>query len=184
MDNHNALTAPNGATYDMELVNRAEQRAQEIAIVTPAKAPELMATFSRACFDLGRHLAMATLAYEKAKQATANRKAVMIIDIIPEKMSEKKLASNETTRQAFLDLDPEYRAAVEAEGVHKAILVYLKRKIEDMENALNAVKKVYGETDNVYRRANPALSTGSIDPDHVREQNTATGQLKIGKPNY
>ena len=72
-----------GATlrYDLREAHRAEARVAEIATVTPATAPELMATFSRGCFGLGRYLASLHYAHRLAKKRVGDRKAVLVVDI-------------------------------------------------------------------------------------------------------
>ena len=50
-----------------------------------------------------------------------------------------------------------------------------------MESALNATKKVVGETDAVYNRPNYNWAeTGDLQPKPTQE----VGGLKFGKPNY
>lgn len=182
----NTFVTPDGKQYDMTVINQAEDRVHEIAVVTPTKAPELMALFSRACFTLSRHLASMYLGYQNAKKATANRKAVMIIDVIPTKIAEKKLSQNDATRQAFLDLDSEYSEALDKENQFEAAVMLVKRKIEDMEGALNAVKKVLADTDGVYRRPNYNMNDvtfGEHGHAPMDVTTTSTG-FKIGKPRY
>lgn len=140
--------------FDMTASNLAESRVHEIALVTPTKAPELMSVFSRACFDLGRHLRDAYLASVRARKKAADRKAVMAIDVIPGLLKEKQLASNAETRQALTELDAEYSKLSDEEAQVEAVLLYIKRKIEDVEGALNAVKKILGESEGVFNRPN------------------------------
>lgn len=192
------LTAPDGQRFDMTLVLQAEARVHEIGIVTPTKAPELMSVFSRACFVLGHHLRNAYLGVQRARKATADRRAVVTIDVVPGKLEEKKLRDNETNREAIIQLDPEHGAAMEREAEYEAILLYLRRKIDDMEGALNAVKKVLGETEGVFRRHNHNMSAGAPDtfddphdptdltPASTPEPlvTTTPGGLKVGRARY
>jgi len=154
---------PDGKSYDMTVPNEAEQRVHEIAFVTRPKAPELMACFSKACFVLGRHLPDVLLGHLLAGQAVARRKAILTIDVVPGKIAEKKLASNAETRQALLDIDPEYNAAVETEYRFEAALMYFKLKIKDMDSALNAVKKAVSDTDQIYNRPNYNSQNTNMD---------------------
>ena len=161
----NIFVTPDGKQYDMTVPNEAEQRVHEIAFVTRPKAPELMATFSKACFALGRHLPDVLLGHLLAGQAVARRKAVLTIDVVPAKLAEKKLASNAETRQALLDIDPEYNAAVETELRFEAALMYFKLKIKDMDAALNAIKKAVSDTDQIYNRPNYNSMNTNMDGD-------------------
>ena len=179
------LVTPGGEEFDLTLVHATEARIPEIAYVTPTKAPELLSVLSRACFTLGRALPVVYLGLQKAKQRVANRKAVLVIDVIPGILAEKKLSSNAETRQALMDLDPEYQKAVEAELEYAACVMYVRRKIEDMENALNSVKKILGETGDMHRRPNYNM----YDVEAVTNNPTQTDQLattgsRIGKPRY
>lgn len=86
---------------------------------------------------------------------------------------------------------------MEREAEYEAILLYLRRKIDDMEGALNAVKKVVGETEGVFRRPNYNMSaggpetfeeSGQIRPDPATNPEplpvTTHGGLKVGRPRY
>lgn len=166
----------------MTLPNQAEARVQEIAYVTRQKAPELISVFARACFTLSRYLTAIHLAHQMAIKAAANRRAVLLIDVIPGILSEKKLASNESYRESLITLDPEYDRLSTVEIEFEAALLYMKRKIEDMESALNATKKVVGETDSVYNRPNYNWAeTGDLQPTQPTQE---IGGMKFGKPNY
>ena len=181
MENNNIFSTPDGQTYDMSQPNQAESRVQEIAYVTRQKAPELISVFARACFVLSRHLTAIHLAHQMAVKAAANRRAVLLIDVIPSILAEKKLASNESNRESLITLDPEYDKLSTVEIEFEAALLYMKRKIEDMESALNATKKVVGETDSVYNRPNYNWAeTGDLQPKPTQD----IGGLKFGKPNY
>jgi hypothetical protein len=163
--NDDVFVTPDGKTYDLTVPNTAEGRVHEIAFVTRPKAPELLACFSKACFVLGRHLPEVYLGHLLAGQETARRKAVVIIDVIPGILAEKKLASNAETRAALLDADPEYNAAVEKELRFEAAVMYFRLKIKDMDAALNALKKVVSETDGMYNRPNYNAQNTNMDTD-------------------
>lgn len=187
----NILSVPNPRKevtpllYDLTEVLVAEGRVHEISFVTPSKAPELMSVFTRACFTLARYASDLSLQRSLAERRIADRQAVMIIDVIPEKIKEKKLTSNDATRQAFLDLDPEYSEAVVAEAHVSAALMLVQGKLKAMESALNAVKKILGDTQSVYHRSNPNMSTGGFDKPATPDTTVnAPHGLLIGKPRY
>jgi len=178
--------------YDMSNVATAESRVHEIAIVTPAKAPELMATFSQACFTLGRYAADLFLQHRMAEKRTEDRKAVLIVDVIPTQLEQKKLGSNETNRQALLTLDPEYSDATVAEAETEAALIYVERKLRDMEGALNAVKRAAEIMNAIQYRSNPNLSTSGMEEaleesDRLRRESNARQSqngYRVGKATY
>lgn len=157
------FTTPDNKTYDLTLVNKAESRVFEIATVTPSKGPELLSLFCRASFDLGRILPQVYFAYLMAQKAVANRKAVLMIDVIPGRITEKKLSQNDATRQALLDLDEDYSNALTKEYEFEACMMYLKRRIEDVEEAIHSIKKALDETGESHRRANYNMNnTGDL----------------------
>lgn len=180
-------------SYDMREIHKAESRVHEIALVSASKAPELMSIFSAACFKLGRHMADLNLQHRLAKKRVGDRRAILIIDVIPEKLKEKNLAANEATRQAFLDRDPEYSDAAVGEAETESALIYIERKLRDMEGALNAVKRAADI--NIHFRPNPNLSTGGFEDEEFASQleetrkqmhavSIATNGVKIGSVKY
>jgi hypothetical protein len=194
MNEDDFFVTPDGNKYDMTVSNYAESRVHEIETVNRAKMPELVATFSKACFALGRILPQVHLGKALAEREVARRKAILSIDVIPGKMTEKKLSSNETNRQALLDVDEEYSAAVERELRFEAALMYLRLKHDDMEGALNAVKKAVADNEKDFYRPNyNAVNTNMDAPQDWPKDEwdlqepqvpvTSTG-LKIGKAKY
>jgi hypothetical protein len=180
-DNNNYVD-PSGQRYDLTLVNQAEARAHEIATVTPITAPELLSLYCRASFSLGRYLHDLYLAHQRAVKMTANRKAVMIIDVIPSLVeSSKKTSQNADVRQGYVDLDPEYSNLLDIETQYEAGLMYFKRKIEDMENGINSIKKVIDATHSMYDRPNYNLSIGSISQESQTEM---VSGMTFGKARY
>ena len=186
--NLDTLIVPNPAKelspirLDLTAIHAAEGRTMEIAVVTTGKAPELMAVFNQACFQLARYYSELRFLRTLAEQKLAQRRAVVIIDIVPEKIKEKGLSQNEATRNALVDLDPEYQQCETTVAQLEAAVIYVEGKLRAMENNLNAVKKILGETNNVYHRANPNLSTSGFDAPQPTIE-TQSG-LKIGKGKY
>lgn len=209
MINGDTLTTPDGKTYDLSLPNTAEGRVHEIAFVTRPKAPELVALFARAAFALGRILPEVYLGYVLSGREVARRKAVVTIDVVPSQLTTRKLPSNAENRQALLDSDEEYNKALEREAHFDAAVMLLKLKIKDMDSAINALKKVIVDTEQVYNRPNFNTSNTNMDAgqnedkdwvkkewdfndpqdtsplDTPKQQTTATPTgFKIGKPRY
>lgn len=167
--------------YDLEVVSGAEERINEIAVVTPTKAPELLALFSQSCLQLARCLGDLYLQYSFAKRRVSERRAIMIIDVIPEKLKDKKLPQNEMNRQALLDLDEEYSRAILVENQLDAALELIKNRLRLMEGNISAVKKVIGDTSKTYIRYNPNLITGEIQDSEVPGHEESSF---FGKPRY
>lgn len=142
-----SLTIPNPRPgelrlkYDLSLVSYAEDRIEEIAFVTPHKGPELLATFSKALRELSRHLAHLHYQCSVASKKRRHRRAVVVIDVVPTVLAEKKLTNNETNREAIVELDPEFSAVCDVEGEVEAAYVFIREKYRTLESCLNAVKK-------------------------------------------
>jgi hypothetical protein len=202
--NPNTLTVPSPFReagdaplhYDLTEINAAKARVHEIAIVNSIKSPELMSVFARACFTLASHFSDLHLKHRQAEKWVANRRAVLILDVIPEQSKIKGVGNNEATRQAFLDIDDEYNKASNAEAHLDAALVLIREDLRNMEKCLSSVKAILAETSGLQYRTNPNLSTGGMDSDDRREavlgvtsdapvQQTQTfGGMKVGKPRY
>jgi hypothetical protein len=178
--------------YDIRDVLDAEARTAEIAVMTPQKSAELMAVFSRACFTLVRTYSDLLFQHRLAERRFKERRAILVIDIIPGAIKDKGLTQNETTRQALMDLDPEYAHLEIIEAQLDAARTYIQGKLRAMEGNLNAVKKILGDTSAVYNRGNPYYNTGGLDsgdiveqsPQDFRPQVTETSGIKIGKSRY
>jgi len=172
--NPGTLTVPTGLPkvppmkVDMGGILAAESRIQEVAIVNPVKAPELMATFNQAYSDLTEIISKVEYQYEVAKIQEEKARAICIIDRVPGILKEKGLTStkspsgSEDMRSAVLALDPEYEAAQEKVIQLKCILTYLEGKLKAIDMAYTGVKKVFGDTSQ-YRHS-PDLSVEPGQP--------------------
>ena len=156
--NPEVLVVPNGLPglsplkLDLKGIFQVESRIQEIAILTPVKAPELMALFNKAYCDLVSMISMVQLQYELAKKYSNEVKAVVLLDRVSDILKAKGLATSskptgsEDFRQAVLDLDPDYQAAQDKIMQLKSILMLLEGKQKSIDMAYTATKKVYGDT--------------------------------------
>ena len=137
---------PTGETALMKLEMRkvllAESRADEVAIVTPAKAPELMATFNRGYLDASNLFAKAKLEQARAEDSVNQIRAEILIDRVPALLKEKGLTTSADIRQALVESDPEYQEARERMARLDAMVEYLKGKMKFLENAYTSVKKI------------------------------------------
>lgn len=128
--------------FSMRKVLVAEQRAEEIACVTPHKAPELLATFNRGYLDAANIFAKVKLEQARAEDDVAKIKAAILIDRAPALIKEKGLTSSADIRQALVDADPEYQLAKERLAFLDATVEYVKGKMKFLENAYTSVKKI------------------------------------------
>lgn len=163
--------------FDLSEVHAAEARIREISTVNGPRAQELMGTFSKACFTLGRILPTIHMNHRLAEKRVGDRLAVIVVDLMGEIIRTKDLANNDTTRKAILALDAEHSQAVEDEIKTQAVLIYVERKLRDMEGAFHAVKKIHETTMGVTTRANPNLAH-----EQVKEDLTEGERLALEEP--
>jgi hypothetical protein len=147
----------------MTSILRAESRVIEIAFVTPSKAPELLSTFVKACFDLARFYSELQLQHRLAERRSDKRRAVVLLEVVPATVSEKKLGSNAEIREAIVDTDIEYDASVTDAFEVEALLTLVKGKLQAMEEALHAVKKVLQDATPAFVRNNPDLVSPTLN---------------------
>jgi hypothetical protein len=170
-------------TYDLTSVLAAENRTHEIATVTPSKAPELMATFVKACFDLAKMFAELQYQNRLAERAVDVRGAVVTLEIAPKVIAEKKLGNNAEIREAIINVDPLFNQAVSDGMEIEALLALVRGKLQAMEEALNAVKKVMSEATPSFIRNNPDLVTTQNSIPTLRETQVV-GNMTVGKARY
>jgi hypothetical protein len=149
-------------------LKKAENRIQEIAIVTASKAPELLAFFNSAYLEGSRLIALLELEVNRATRSANAIKSVVILDRAPEILKAKGLATDKNPggsadlRQAVLEGDSEYQAALEVQQHLEATLELIKGKNKGIEMAYTSVKKILGESSYETRR-NPNLSGDTGD---------------------
>lgn len=148
---------------DIQAILVSEVRQDEVAIVTPAKAPELLSEFNHSWRELHRLVTGLTSEKNKAEKALAKRKAILLLDEIPKVLAEKGVASAADTRQAVIELDDEYCVLEDTAAQLKAVVELLKGKMKSFENAYSSVKKILGEDPNGmnHRGTNQNLSGDS-----------------------
>lgn len=151
--------------FDLTEIHHAESRIPEISSVNGVRAQELMGFFSKACFLLGRILPTLHMNHRLAEKKVGDRSAVVVIDVMTETIKSKGLSNNDTTRQAILDLDPLYSQAVTDEIKTQAALLYVERKLRDMEGAFHATKEIHKTMSGLATRPNPMLPHELSRPD-------------------
>lgn len=141
-------------SYDLTNVLAAETRLHEIAIVTPTKGPEMLMLFSLGLRDLSGYVSDLQYQSSVASKKKRERRAVVVVDIIPTKLAEKKLSNNDTNREAVIELDPEYSVWCDVEAEIEAAYTYVREKFRNMESHLNAVKRALDVTGQFYQYNN------------------------------
>lgn len=149
-----------------------EARIQEIATVTPQKAPELLATFNRAALDLDRLGNQLELEYQMSVRAADKVRAEILLDRVPKILAEKGLSTpknpmgSEDLRQAVLSADTQYQEALERSDLLKAMVKMIRGKYEAFERAFRSVRTLVGEQNFNYMLPNRNLSgdSGTAEP--------------------
>lgn len=166
--NQGALVCPRGVNHEhitipVAEILQAEAREREVAIVTKLKAPELLYTFNEAwrrCHDV---VVLLTSTLNAAKKAAKNRKGVVTLEVAPQVLEQKGIASTADSREAVLDTDPEYLRLLDEQQQIEAAIELFKGKMKGLENAFTSVKALVRE-DNAYlsnRNSNLSGDTGT-----------------------
>jgi tetrahydromethanopterin S-methyltransferase subunit G len=153
---------PNSGIIVVPLENfrNIEARIDEIATVTPHKAPELLSTFNRAFLDLDVFIKQVELEVHAAKMYMATVKATILLDRAEEYFKERGIKGSADLRQALVDADPDYQNASERVNALESAREFLKGKQKGIEMAYSSVRKIIGES--VYNHRNTNLN-GTVD---------------------
>lgn len=174
---------------DLAYILAAEARQEEVATVTPFKAPELLRTYNKSWLELNTILARLQLERNKALKEVEKRKAVLLLDVIPEKLKERKIPSNDANREAFIVLDPQHSALEDTAMQITAIVKLLEGKLKSFENAFSSVKRIIGQdTYHLGGHGNERLSGGTerspVAPEKPAPSPAPAGRPGFGKPRY
>ncbi len=153
----NEIVCPQGTpgaaplVINLAAILKAEARQEEVATVNAMKAPELLKTLNRSWLDLSETLSKLYQEKGRAVKAAEKRKAVLVLEVVPKTLADKKLASNEANREAVISLDTEYEELEDKVLQITAVMKFLEGKLHSFENAFSSVKKILGN-DQPYMR--------------------------------
>lgn len=154
---------------DLQPIVLAEQRMAEVAMVTPAKAPELLYTFNKAWKDLNEIVAKVKAEKTYAEVELSRVRGELILDVIPGVLKEKGLiragnpAGSEDLRQAVLDTNATYLGAQDRVNQITTFHDILNGKLTSFRMAYESTKKILGESHGMINNANPYLGGGIDD---------------------
>lgn len=150
------LRVPNGTDkptiLDMRSIAQAEGRIREIAGVNAHKAPEMLSMFNRVYLDINDYLRQAKLDHLAATKKMEQRRAVVILDLVPEILAKKGLVrpgspgGSEDLRNAVLAQDEIFQQAKDDADLAEACFELLKGKQKAVEMAYSSVKKILGDS--------------------------------------
>lgn len=136
---------------DFDQVKRIESRIQEIAIVSPTKAPELLATFNIAYLTCSRAVSKLEFEINTLQRAMDQRKSVLLLDELPAILKAKGIwtakspMGSEATREAVISADVplmNLREKVDELTAWSRMFSDLRR---GFEMAYGSVKKIVGD---------------------------------------
>jgi hypothetical protein len=136
---------------NMSLWARLEARIDEVATVTPGKAPELLSTFNRAALDLDRLGNELELEYQVAQREAERIRGEILLDRVPKILAERGLSTaknpmgSEDMRQAVLSQEKDYQAQLETVDKLKALVKMARGKYDAFERAFRSVRTLVGE---------------------------------------
>ena len=171
---------------DLTRVYAIEDRVQEIAYVTPQKAPELLARFNETFLYLHKMVSSLEYVYLEAEGEANRIKSIVLLDRAPEILEKKGLingksrAGSEDLRNAVLAQDEEYQSALDIVAQIQCIIELLRGKLKGIEWAFTSVKKILGEGSYNMRLPGPGEGTGSAPIGRVNP-GTKAG---FGRPVY
>jgi len=176
------LTVPSGTpgkaslVVDLGAIMISESRQEEIAQVTPIKAPELLAEFNRSWRELHRIVTALTAEKVQAEKTANKRKGVLLLEEIPRILAEKKLSTSVDLREAVINTDETYLALTDIVDQISAVIEHLKGKMKSFENAFTSVKKIMGEdTYNMAGRGRNTNLSGNSDRPGTTPPSTGGG---------
>jgi len=123
----------------------AEARQGEVAVVTPVKAPELLALFNKAWLETDKFIKKLAAFENKAEQAVGRVRAHMILNEVEGVLKAKGVPSTKESRDAVILLDPRYIVQQDRVDQIHAMVEWLRGKMKSFENSFTSVKKIMGE---------------------------------------
>jgi hypothetical protein len=130
----------------MTLVYAAERRLNEVAIVSPGTAPELIGYFNEACNTTTKYLAWVEYEILMAQKHYELARAHVILEKAPEaygKIKDKGIKFNEDFREALMATDIECQGRLDTLNALKAVRVLLENKAKSFERGYYACKTTW-----------------------------------------
>jgi hypothetical protein len=157
-----------------------EARIQEVACVTPTKAPELLATFNRCALDLDRLANQLELEHQLAMREAERLKGEILLDRVPNILAEKGLSTpkspmgSEDMRNAVLSQQKDYQEQLDRADKLKAMTRMIRGKYDAFERAFRSVRTLVGEQNFNFSQS---INGGDLSKKPV-------GVQGFGKPKY
>jgi hypothetical protein len=135
--------------FDLATINHIESRKSEVAYVNKDTAHELMAVFNEGYGNSRQIMAKVAMEIQKVQQEIRKRKAVVLLDIVPDELKRRNLSTpkaptgSEDFRTAILNLDEMYNKLLDRCSALEAFYELMAIKAKGLEMAYQAVKKIF-----------------------------------------
>lgn len=163
---------------DMREIYAAESRLIEVARVTPATSPELMATYNQAANVLTKYMSWVKYELLSAEKEYGLAKAEVILDKMPEQASRLKdlgMKFNEDFRSAMIAKDPKCSDLEEKINGIQCVYALLEAKTQSFIRAYSACKSLS------YLKDQTGLGKINATPGTTLSDDGFMGQSRYGK---
>ena len=171
------------ARLDLTMVYAAERRIPEIQLVKRETAGGLLAELMQGYGQANQAFALVIKLLTDTENAVKRRRAMLLLDVVPDKLREKGLATtknptgSEDLRNAIIEQDEEYAELQDRKGLLDATRLLIDGKRKNLDMAYTAIKKIISPDSGMSWR--PDTSHGEI-PDGTQAGDT----LGFGNPRY
>lgn len=165
---------PNSSPISLEMspIYEAESRLEEIRMVSPETAPELIGFFNVACNTTTKYLAWVEYEILQAEKHFDLAKATVILDKSPDffiKLKESGIKPNEDMRNALIARDEECQEYLDKLNQLKAVRALLDSKAKSFVRAHNAAKVIFERKSFVAASPNLGTSFDKLDQLQIGE---------------
>lgn len=126
-------------TFDK--IDEGEKRLREAQYVNPATYSELEFTYGEGYRQAKTHITVVGYEIMQVEKIARRLKAEYLLDDYPKFLKESGIKDNASIRDAFLEKQPDYIAAIDRLNALKALEQLLDNKVKVFENVSRYMKK-------------------------------------------
>jgi len=127
---------------DLDHVFKAERRLEDVKTCNPDNVSELMGEMNVAANESAKYMSWIQYELLMAKKNYDKRKAILILDYLPDFLKDKGLKPNEDVREAFITKDDTAFQLRDRIDCLTAAFYMLENKLKSFVRAFNAAKSV------------------------------------------
>jgi hypothetical protein len=136
----------NREDIDLSILKPYEAKLSEIVGIDYINGPLYMRDFLLAKERAVALYHKAIYQYERAKDKSAQMRAIAFLDRAKDILEEKELRVNEEGMKQCAMRDPDYLLARDVEAYLRALVEYLSEKVQTFQNAHDDAKKIYDQS--------------------------------------